>query len=193
MCVEQNFSICVHRQLILIIELYSHYDVYDYLRQIALTLCSDKVSEVRWISYKLVVEILQKMYACGAHDLGLNFINELIVRFCHCPKWVGRQAFAFICQAIVEEDCMPMDQFAQHLLPSLLSLSSDPVANVRVLVAKALRQSVMEKAYFKEPGSAYSDELEETVMALQADKDRDVRFFASQDPNMALMDTAALI
>uniref|UniRef100_A0A8C8HQN6 WW-binding domain-containing protein n=1 Tax=Oncorhynchus tshawytscha TaxID=74940 RepID=A0A8C8HQN6_ONCTS len=178
-------------QLILIIELYSHYDVYDYLRQIALTLCSDKVSEVRWISYKLVVEILQKMYACGAHDLGLNFINELIVRFCHCPKWVGRQAFAFICQAIVEEDCMPMDQFAQHLLPSLLSLSSDPVANVRVLVAKALRQSVMEKG--KDWVVAYSDELEETVMALQADKDRDVRFFASQDSNMALMDTAALI
>lgn len=44
----------LYRQLILIIELYSHYDVYDYLRQIALTLCSDKVSEVRWISYKLV-------------------------------------------------------------------------------------------------------------------------------------------
>lgn len=40
---------------------------------------------------------------------------------------------------------MPMEQFSQHLLPSLLSLSSDPVANVRVLVAKALRQSVMEK------------------------------------------------
>nr|XP_020449922.1 serine/threonine-protein phosphatase 4 regulatory subunit 1 [Monopterus albus] len=180
-------------QLILIIELYSHYDVYDYLRQIALTLCSDKVSEVRWISYKLVVEILQKLYSCGADDLGLNFINELTIRFCHCPKWVGRQAFAFICQAIVEEDCMPMEQFSQHLLPSLLSLSSDPVANVRVLVAKALRQTVMEKAYFKEPVCAYSDELEETVMALQSDKDRDVRFFASLDPNKVLMDTAPLI
>ncbi|CAL1609580.1 unnamed protein product [Knipowitschia caucasica] len=180
-------------QLILIIELYSHYDVYDYLRQIALTLCSDKVSEVRWISYKLVVEILQKLYASGADDLGVNFINELTVRFCHCPKWVGRQAFAFICQAIVEEECMPMDQFSQHLLPSLLSLSSDPVANVRVLVAKALRQSVMEKAYFKEPGCAYSDELEDTVMALQSDKDRDVRFFASLDPNKNLADTAPLI
>ncbi|XP_043979013.1 serine/threonine-protein phosphatase 4 regulatory subunit 1 [Gambusia affinis] len=180
-------------QLILIIELYSHYDVYDYLRQIALTLCSDKVSEVRWISYKLVVEILQKLYACGADELGLTFINELSVRFCHCPKWVGRQAFAFICQAIVEEDCMPMDQFSQHLLPSLLSLSADPVANVRVLVAKALRQSIMEKAYFKEPGCPYSDKLEETVMALQSDKDRDVRFFASLDPNKGLMDTAPLI
>uniref|UniRef100_A0A6Q2ZQV1 WW-binding domain-containing protein n=1 Tax=Esox lucius TaxID=8010 RepID=A0A6Q2ZQV1_ESOLU len=182
-------------QLILIIELYGHYDVFDYLRQIALTLCSDKVSEVRWISYKLVVEILQKMYACGAHDLGLNFINELVVRFCHCPKWVGRQAFAFICQTIVEEDCMPMDQFAQHLLPSLLSLSSDPVANVRVLVAKALRQSVMEKGKERLASDAspdaYSDELEETVTALQADKDRDVCFFASLDPSRALMDTAS--
>lgn len=48
------FTLFPCRQLILIIELYSHYDVYDYLRQIALTLCSDKVSEVRWISYKLV-------------------------------------------------------------------------------------------------------------------------------------------
>lgn len=51
------------RQLILIIELYSHYDVYDYLRQIALTLCSDKVSEVRWISYKLV-SFQRLIWAC---------------------------------------------------------------------------------------------------------------------------------
>ncbi|XP_036427330.1 serine/threonine-protein phosphatase 4 regulatory subunit 1 [Colossoma macropomum] len=180
-------------QLILIIELYSHYDVYDYLRQIALNLCSDKVSEVRWISYKLVVEILQKLYSCGAQDLSLNFINELVVRFCHCSKWVGRQAFAFICQAIVEEDCMPMDQFAQHLLPCLLSLSSDPVPNVRVLVAKALRQSVLEKPYFNEPGSAYSDELEEALSELRMDKDRDVRFFATLDPNRNVLDTTALI
>uniref|UniRef100_A0AAY4A5E6 WW-binding domain-containing protein n=1 Tax=Denticeps clupeoides TaxID=299321 RepID=A0AAY4A5E6_9TELE len=168
-------------QLILIIDLYSHNDVYDYLRQIALSLCSDKVSEVRWISYKLVVEILQKLYSSGADDLGLNFANELVLRFCHCPKWVGRQAFAFVCQAIVEDRSMPMDQFAQHLLPSLLSLTSDPVANVRVLVAKALRQSVVENAYFKSPGGAYLDALDEAMLSLQADKDRDVRFFATLD------------
>lgn len=51
-----------------------------------------------FIAFSQVVEILQKLYACGADDLGLNFINELTVKFCHCPKWVGRQAFAFICQ-----------------------------------------------------------------------------------------------
>ena len=42
------------RQLILLLELYSPRDVYDYLRPIALNLCADKVSSVRWISYKLV-------------------------------------------------------------------------------------------------------------------------------------------
>jgi len=52
-----HLSVCVFRQLILIIELYSHNDIYDYLRQIALNLCSDKVSEVRWISYKLVSQV----------------------------------------------------------------------------------------------------------------------------------------
>ncbi|POI29850.1 hypothetical protein CIB84_006400, partial [Bambusicola thoracicus] len=132
-------------QLILILELYNPNDVYDYLRHIALTLCSDKVSEVRWISFKLVVAILQKFYANNANALGLNFINELVVRFRHCSKWVGRQAFAFICQAVVEEECMPVDQFVEHLLPSLLSLASDPVPNVRVLLAKALRQTLLEK------------------------------------------------
>uniref|UniRef100_A0A803Y717 Putative WW-binding domain-containing protein n=1 Tax=Meleagris gallopavo TaxID=9103 RepID=A0A803Y717_MELGA len=166
-------------QLILILELYNPNDVYDYLRHIALTLCSDKVSEVRWISFKLVVAILQKFYANNASALGLNFINELVVRFRHCSKWVGRQAFAFICQAVVEEECMPVDQFVEHLLPSLLSLASDPVPNVRVLLAKALRQTLLEKAYFKSVGNPHLEAAEETILALQSDRDQDVAFFAT--------------
>ncbi|XP_021271954.1 serine/threonine-protein phosphatase 4 regulatory subunit 1-like isoform X4 [Numida meleagris] len=166
-------------QLILILELYNPNDVYDYLRHIALTLCSDKVSEVRWISFKLVVAILQKFYANNANALGLNFINELVVRFRHCSKWVGRQAFAFICQAVVEEECMPVDQFVEHLLPSLLSLASDPVPNVRVLLAKALRQTLLEKAYFKSVGNPHLEAAEETILALQSDRDQDVSFFAT--------------
>lgn len=42
------------RQLILLLDLYSARDIYDYLRPIAFSLCADKVSSVRWISYKLV-------------------------------------------------------------------------------------------------------------------------------------------
>uniref|UniRef100_A0A8C5TTK6 Putative WW-binding domain-containing protein n=2 Tax=Malurus TaxID=55806 RepID=A0A8C5TTK6_9PASS len=179
-------------QLILILELYNPNDVYDYLRHIALTLCSDKVSEVRWISFKLVVAILQKFYANSANALGLNFINELVVRFRHCSKWVGRQAFAFICQAVVEEECMPVDQFVEHLLPSLLSLASDPVPNVRVLLAKALRQTLLEKAYFKSVGNPHLEAAEETILALQSDRDQDVSFFATIKLKQGNMDNITI-
>ncbi|XP_074868188.1 serine/threonine-protein phosphatase 4 regulatory subunit 1-like isoform X5 [Carettochelys insculpta] len=179
-------------QLILVLELYNPSDVYDYLRHIALTLCSDKVSEVRWISFKLVVAILQKFYANNANALGLNFINELVARFRHCSKWIGRQAFAFICQAVVEEECMPIDHFVEHLLPSLLSLASDPVPNVRVLLAKALRQTLLEKAYFKSVGNPHLEAVEETVLALQSDRDQDVSFFATVKPKLNNMDITSL-
>uniref|UniRef100_A0A8C2Y8K1 Serine/threonine-protein phosphatase 4 regulatory subunit 1-like n=1 Tax=Coturnix japonica TaxID=93934 RepID=A0A8C2Y8K1_COTJA len=131
-------------QLILILELYNPNDVYDYLRHIALTLCSDKVSEVRWISFKL---------------------------------------------AVVEEECMPVDQFVEHLLPSLLSLASDPVPNVRVLLAKALRQTLLEKAYFKSVGNPHLEAAEETILALQSDRDQDVSFFATIKLKQNNMDT----
>ncbi|KAM4623203.1 serine/threonine-protein phosphatase 4 regulatory subunit 1-like [Discoglossus pictus] len=169
-------------QLILILELYNPKDVYDYLRILALTLCSDKVSEVRWISFRLVVAILQKFYANGETELGINFINELIVQFRHSSKWVGRQAFAFICQAVVQEECIPAEQFATHLLPNLLSLASDPVPNVRVLLAKALKQTLLEKAYFTSLGNPHLEAVEKTVLAMQLDRDQDVRFFSATEP-----------
>lgn len=71
------------RQLILILELYNPNDVYDYLRHIALTLCSDKVSEVRWISFKLVsfcfsslMLSLQKSYLQNKHNNLLNSVSR---------------------------------------------------------------------------------------------------------------------
>lgn len=63
------------RQLILLLELYSPRDVYDYLRPIALNLCADKVSSVRWISYKLVrvtlAAVLGQQTGAGALESGL--------------------------------------------------------------------------------------------------------------------------
>nr|XP_008011239.2 serine/threonine-protein phosphatase 4 regulatory subunit 1 isoform X3 [Chlorocebus sabaeus] len=180
-------------QLILILELYSPNDVYDYLMHIALKLCADRVSEVRWISFKLVVAILQKFYSNSESALGLNFISELIIRFRHCSKWVGRQAFAFICQAVVSKECVPVDQFVEHLLPSLLSLASDPVPNVRVLLAKALRQMLSAKAYFRNAGNPHLEVIEETILALQSDRDQDVSFFAALEPKRRnIIDTAVL-
>lgn len=84
----------------------------------------------------------------------------------------------------MNEEAVPVDQFVDHLLPSLLSLVSDPVPNVRVLLSKTLRQTLLEKAYFRNAGNHHLEVVEETLLALQSDQDQDVSFFASLDPKM---------
>ncbi|XP_028593189.2 serine/threonine-protein phosphatase 4 regulatory subunit 1 isoform X5 [Podarcis muralis] len=169
-------------QLILLLDLYSARDIYDYLRPIALSLCADKVSSVRWISFKLVSEMVKKLYSAPPPTFVVDLMNELVETFCRCQKWSGRQTFAFICQTIIEDDCLPMDQFAEHLLPHLLLLASDRVPNVRVLLAKTLRQTLLEKEYFLTCVSAHQEAVEQTIVALQMDNDNDVKYFASIHP-----------
>ncbi|XP_078247648.1 serine/threonine-protein phosphatase 4 regulatory subunit 1 isoform X2 [Pogona vitticeps] len=169
-------------QLILLLDLYSAKDIYDYLRPIALSLCADKVSSVRWISYKLVSEMVKKLYNDPTTTFVIDFMNELVERFCRCPKWSGRQTFVFICQTIIEDDCLPMDQFAEYLLPHLLHLASDRVPNVRVLLAKTLRQTLLEKEYFLMCVNSHQEAVEQTIVALQMDNDNDVKYFASIHP-----------
>ncbi|XP_073926522.1 serine/threonine-protein phosphatase 4 regulatory subunit 1 isoform X2 [Castor canadensis] len=169
-------------QLILLLELYSPRDVYDYLRPIALNLCADKVSSVRWISYKLVSEMVKKLHTETPPTFGVELINELVENFGRCPKWSGRQAFVFVCQTVIEDDCLPMDQFAVHLMPHLLTLANDRVPNVRVLLAKTLRQTLLEKECFLASAGCHQEAVEQTVMALQMDRDSDVKYFASIHP-----------
>ncbi|XP_019065238.2 serine/threonine-protein phosphatase 4 regulatory subunit 1 isoform X2 [Fukomys damarensis] len=169
-------------QLILLLELYSPRDVYDYLRPIALNLCADKVSSVRWISYKLVSEMVKKLHAASPPTFGADLIRELVENFGRCPRWLGRQAFVFVCQTVIEDDCLPMDQFAVHLMPHLLMLANDRVPNVRVLLAKTLRQTLLEKEYFLASASCHQEAVEQTIMALQMDRDSDVKYFASIHP-----------
>ncbi|XP_062986634.1 serine/threonine-protein phosphatase 4 regulatory subunit 1 [Elgaria multicarinata webbii] len=169
-------------QLILLLDLYSARDIYDYLRPISLSLCADKVSSVRWISYKLVGEMVKKLYNAPTPTFVVDLMNELVERFCRCPKWSGRQTFVFICQTIIEDDCLPMDHFAEHLLPHLLYLASDRVPNVRVLLAKTLRQTLLEKEYFLMCVNSHQEAVEQTIVALQMDNDNDVKYFASIHP-----------
>ncbi|KAM6276282.1 serine/threonine-protein phosphatase 4 regulatory subunit 1 isoform 7-T7 [Spheniscus humboldti] len=169
-------------QLILLLDLYSARDIYDYLRPIAFSLCADKVSSVRWISYKLVSEMVKKLYMASTSTFVIDLMNELVEKFCRCRKWSGRQTFVFICQTISEDDCLPMDQFAVHLLPHLLHLASDRVPNVRVLLAKTLKQTLLEKEYFLNSANSHQEAVEQTIMALQMDDDSDVKYFASIHP-----------
>ncbi|XP_063779534.1 serine/threonine-protein phosphatase 4 regulatory subunit 1 isoform X2 [Pseudophryne corroboree] len=181
-CRNWRFRAELAEQLILLLELYSARDVYDYLLPIALTLCGDKVSSVRWISYKLVSETVKKLYFAPTPALVLDLMNKLVEQFCRSSKWSGRQTFVFICQALIEDDCIPMEQFAMHLMPHLLQLASDRVPNVRVLLAKTLKQTLLEKEYFLTSANSHQEAVEQTIVALQMDYDNDVKYFASIHP-----------
>merc|ERR1740128_247911 len=153
----------------MLLELYSPQDVYDYLRPLAFKLCTDRVSSVRWTSYRLVSEIIRKLSTCPS--LLVDFLSELVDKFCHCPKWSGRQAFAFVCQLVIEDGCLSLEQFSEHLLAPLLQLAADPVPNVRVLLAKTIRQSILEREYFLNSANCHHEALEQTLVALQMDPD----------------------
>uniref|UniRef100_A0A2K6FQ73 Serine/threonine-protein phosphatase 4 regulatory subunit 1 n=1 Tax=Propithecus coquereli TaxID=379532 RepID=A0A2K6FQ73_PROCO len=141
-------------QLILLLELYSPRDVYDYLRPIALNLCADKVSSVRWISYKLVSEMVKKLHTATPPTFGVDLINELVENFGRCPKWSGRQAFVFVCQ-VSEDLCFLHPWSCVSSLTSCLC------------------------HYFLASASCHQEAVEQTIMALQMDRDSDVKYFAS--------------
>uniref|UniRef100_A0A8C2BAA3 Protein phosphatase 4, regulatory subunit 1 n=1 Tax=Cyprinus carpio TaxID=7962 RepID=A0A8C2BAA3_CYPCA len=162
-------------QLVLLLELYSAQDVHDYLRPLALCLCTDRVSSVRWTSYRLVSEIIRKLSA-GGEVLSLSEV-------------VGSSG---VCLRLSEEECLSLDQFSEHLLPPLLQLASDPVPNVRVLLAKTLRQTLLEREYFLSSVNCQQVALEHTLVALQTDVDKDVKYFASVHPGSTRLNEDAM-
>uniref|UniRef100_A0A4W5KN88 Protein phosphatase 4, regulatory subunit 1 n=1 Tax=Hucho hucho TaxID=62062 RepID=A0A4W5KN88_9TELE len=137
-----------------------------------------------------VSEIIRKVASCQA--LLADFLSELVEKFCHSSKWSGRQAFTFICQLVIEDDCVSLEQFSEHLLVPLLQLASDPVANVRVLLAKTIRQSLLEREYFLHSANSHQEALEQTLVALQMDLDKDVKYFASVHPGSTRLSEDAM-
>jgi serine/threonine-protein phosphatase 4 regulatory subunit 1 len=66
--------------------------------------------------------------------------------------------------------------------PHLLTLVNDNVPNVRVLLAKALRQTLQERECFLASAACHQEAVEQTIMTLQMDRDSDVKYFACKYP-----------
>lgn len=73
-----------------------------------------------------VVAILQKFSSHSESALGLSVISELVIRFRHCAKWVGRQAFAFICQVSTAWGESPLGLCCCGLIPDAPDTQSQP-------------------------------------------------------------------
>ena len=62
-----------------------------------------------------------------------------------------RCSYAQLCYYILEDGSLTSEQFANELLPSLLSLGSDRIPNVRIALAKVLAQHIMHSGQYPHP------------------------------------------
>lgn len=153
-----------------------------FLLPIALALLNDKVAEVRLAACSLVSTLLKQLH--DSHEQYYqNMVMEVINCFAASHKWATRQVFAQLCWSILEDKSIPAERFARDFLPSLLNLANDVIPNVRITSSKTLSQCVLSVDYFVSPQNPYYEKLVETMLKLQVDKDKDVRYFSAMAPN----------
>jgi len=170
-------------QLVQVCQFFHCIDVCRDIVPVAMTLCSDKVAQVRFVALRLLSAILQKAYFDEEKKLLASICNNVIQEFATGPTWLARQTFAQLGYVILEEDSLPPDVFARNFLPSLLHLGSDPVPNVRLSLAKCMALRVMPLEYFTSQQNPYHEDLVQCQQKLQTDTDKDVRWFSSLSPD----------
>lgn len=68
---------------------------------------------------------------------------KLAERLAHSKKWQLRQTYASMCAQILSSEAISEEQFATEAMPHLLDLSWDPVANVRLVVARTIARNIL--------------------------------------------------
>ncbi|KAF6201559.1 hypothetical protein GE061_003950 [Apolygus lucorum] len=168
-------------QLLQVLGLFSPADTCQHLSPVVMSLLLDRVSEVRKIALQLATELVSHV----SIDVSLlrSLLAELAEQFAHSSRWNRRQTFSLLCSRLVAEGVLSGEMFARDVLPHLLDLSWDRVPNVRLTVARALANDLMAQPYFTDVNSPHHEVLVAVLKRLQTDKDKDVRYFASQVPD----------
>ncbi|XP_031341311.1 serine/threonine-protein phosphatase 4 regulatory subunit 1-like isoform X4 [Photinus pyralis] len=160
-------------QLLLAVPLFCPRDACKHISFLAQELLCDKVAAVREVALLLVTELIRHMSSDPARTSRL--LVKLDEKFAHSKRWKLRQSFALLCSKLLTSCALPPEQFANEVMPHFLDLSWDPVANVRLVVARTIAQHIITNEYFSDPNNAHFDGLQTVLRRLQADKDRDVR------------------
>ncbi|KHJ94231.1 hypothetical protein OESDEN_05846 [Oesophagostomum dentatum] len=114
----------------------------------------NRVSEVRKEAVHLLSQILARLVnhewsdltsknessVDGPSDATLTelFVNDLVNGFANTQKWTRRQTFAYVCERVLLDHALSMEQFRYFLLPHLIAMADDSVVNVRIAVCRAL-------------------------------------------------------
>lgn len=154
-------------ELVPISRLYEAHAVETLLMPLCLNLMQDSVAAVRTVAYKSVAEIMQRLELL--HPLTAEAVARKIkAQFTSGKSFRDRQMFVEICRHL----CGAVNEktFVSLFLPELVALASDPVPNVRLVVADVIASTVISHAT-----SMQFADLEAAKEKLLVDDEFDVR------------------
>jgi len=171
-------------QLGKLVPLFTPKEVKTYLAPIAILLIKDQVAAVRQSAILVHTIIVKTLLQDHATSSGLIrvLLADLVSELVKSHHWGHRQTYAFLALKLFEEQALDHAQYAQDVLPNLLDLSYDKVPNVRLAVARALKQ-IRQITYFVKEANPHHDRMEQVIKELCEDVDTDVRAFL-QIPQM---------
>lgn len=88
-----------------------------------------------------VTELIRHISA--DQTLTSRLLINLAEKFAHSKRWKWRQSFALLCSKLLIAEALSPEQFSSEVMPHLLDLSWDPVANVRLVVARTISQHIV--------------------------------------------------
>lgn len=160
-------------QLLQSVTLFPPVEASKHITLIAQILLYDKVSAVREVALTLVCELMKHIGSePGLMPMTLVRFAE---KFAHSKKWKMRQTFVLLSAELLSSNALPIEQFASEVMPHLLDLSWDPVANVRLVVGRTITQNMIENEYLSDPENQHNEMIQKVLQRLQNDKDNDVR------------------
>lgn len=82
-------------------------------------------------------------YISPIHHITQGILVRLAEGFGHSKNWKRRQTYATLCSELLTNDSLSMEQYSTDVLPHFMDLSWDPVANVRLVVAKIISKDLV--------------------------------------------------
>lgn len=156
-------------------------------------------------------QVSENSWAEDAESMLAPLLADLTTRFCSGNRWMLRQSYVNICNQLVTDRALPLEEFGKLLLAPLLALKQDRVPNVRLVLARVINFQLkyhgiiqiifffFSKSYqfcfaefFAGSDSPYRESLDETLNQLSADEDRDVSYYATVKRDQLQMTSDAL-
>ncbi len=173
-----RFRLELTEQLEKLLPLYSPSDVDEHISPMVMVLIRDKVAAVRRCATSVLAAILYYLSRSDNPELAQGLVRIIVEAQALDSHWVHRQTFAALVYTVHDSCALQPAQIAESLLPPLLELSEDKVANVRLAVARTLSSINAETDFFKNNESESAKLPIDTVeMNLKNDVDVDVRIF----------------